>query len=260
MTGSAPRDPLGDERPAATSDRPTRDAFAALAEEVYAAEAMVDVYEAIVAAAPRLIDGCTHASLVLRRGDRFETQAATDDVARQIDSLERELGEGPCLDAIVEDPVYGDQVLADGSAWPRLTERLLADTPVRGMAGVRLVVGGDKTGALNVFADESGALGGRSVDQAIVLASFVTVALTMAEQRHAVRTLRDGLESNREIGKAIGLLMAFHKVDDEGAFAMLRKRPRTSTSSCARWLARWWTTTTARDRMSAHQLSGVMSV
>ncbi|MSX05542.1 MAG: ANTAR domain-containing protein, partial [Actinobacteria bacterium] len=33
----------------------------------------------------------------------------------------------------------------------------------------------------------------------------------------------DGLESNREIGKAIGLIMALHKVSDEEAFALLRK-------------------------------------
>ena len=36
-------------------------------------------------------------------------------------------------------------------------------------------------------------------------------------------TLRDGLQSNREIGKAVGLLMAFHQISDDDAFGMLRK-------------------------------------
>jgi AmiR/NasT family two-component response regulator len=35
--------------------------------------------------------------------------------------------------------------------------------------------------------------------------------------------MRAGLESNREIGKAVGLLMAFHKINDEDAFGLLRK-------------------------------------
>ena len=37
------------------------------------------------------------------------------------------------------------------------------------------------------------------------------------------RTLREGLDSNREIGKAVGLMMAFHKVGDDDAFDILRK-------------------------------------
>ena len=36
-------------------------------------------------------------------------------------------------------------------------------------------------------------------------------------------TLRRGLESNREIGKAIGLLMAMNDIDDDQAFEMLSK-------------------------------------
>jgi AmiR/NasT family two-component response regulator len=44
-----------------------------------------------------------------------------------------------------------------------------------------------------------------------------------ATHKEQARTLRDGLTSNREIGKAIGLMMAFHKVGDEEAFEILRK-------------------------------------
>ncbi len=56
-----------------------------------------------------------------------------------------------------------------------------------------------------------------------MLASFVTVALLAAHERKAAGTLRAGLASNREIGKAVGLMMAFHKITDDEAFAMLRK-------------------------------------
>jgi AmiR/NasT family two-component response regulator len=44
-----------------------------------------------------------------------------------------------------------------------------------------------------------------------------------SEQRAAAASLRAGLESNREIGKAVGLMMAFHKINDEEAFQILRK-------------------------------------
>ncbi len=200
----------------------TADVFRALAEVVYTSSSFDEVYDAVVDAAPRLVKNCHHASLMLRGNGRYVTAAASDDVAHRIDTFERELGEGPCLDAITNQAVYHDADLSDGSPWPRLTERVLAHTPVRSLAGFRLHVDEAQTGALNLFSDVPGGIDEHSVDQGIVLASFVTVALLASHERQAASTLRDGLASNREIGKAVGLLMAFHKISDEQAFAMLR--------------------------------------
>jgi hypothetical protein len=180
------------------------------------------VYQAIVEAAPRLVDGCDRASLMLSRRGRLETVAATDDVARQIDALERELGEGPCIDAMADAGVLHDRDLSDGSRWPRLHGRVLSSTPVRGMAGFRLRTGVDETGALNLFSDEADRLTSTSLHQGTVLASFVTVTVLAATERQSALSLRAGLESNREIGKAMGLLMASHGISDDEAFAMLR--------------------------------------
>ena len=214
---------MADEPVPYPSDEATAGVFRSLAEIVYASDDFDEVHRAIVDAAPRLVVGCDHASLMLRGNDRFLTVAASDDVAHTIDTYERELGEGPCLDAIVDASVYHDADLTDGSPWPRLTERVLATTPVRSMAGFRLLAGDQKSGALNLFSDTPGGLDETSVDQGIVLASFVTVALLAANERKTATTLRDGLVSNREIGKAVGLMMAFHKISDEEAFGMLRK-------------------------------------
>ncbi len=214
---------MGEDLIPPTADAATAEVFRGLAAFVYATNDYEQVYDAVVQAAPGLVVGCDHASLMLRRKDRFVTSAASDDVARHVDELERTLGEGPCLDAILDEAVYHDADLTDGCPWPRLQERVLAETPVRGMAGFRLMVGTEKTGALNLFSDTPGALTPEGVDQAIVLASFVTVAIFAAHERQQADSLRAGLASNREIGKAIGLLMAFHKISDEDAFAMLRE-------------------------------------
>jgi hypothetical protein len=204
-------------------DSATAEAFTSLAQIVYASDDFTQVYEAVVSAAPDLVEGCDHASLMLREGGRFVTAAASDDVARTIDAFERELGEGPCLDAITAEAIYHDSDLTDGSPWPRLAERVLAETAVRGMAGFRLRAGEEKTGALNLFSRTAGGLTHRAVDQGIVLASFVTVALAATEERSNADSLKAGLRSNREIGKAMGLMMAFHKITDDEAFTMLRK-------------------------------------
>jgi transcriptional regulator with GAF, ATPase, and Fis domain len=204
------------------ADQATAGVFRALSEIVYQSDDFDEVYTAIVEAAPQLVGGCDHASLMLRGNDRFTTVAASDDIAREIDTYERELGEGPCLDAIVDASVYHDADLTNGSPWPRLTERVLATTPVRSMAGFRLQTGDQKSGALNLFSDTPNGLDHDSVDQGIVLASFVTIALMASQERKSAHTLRAGLASNREIGKAVGLMMAFHKISDDEAFGMLR--------------------------------------
>jgi len=41
--------------------------------------------------------------------------------------------------------------------------------------------------------------------------------------RRASDSLKAGLESNREIGKALGLMMAFHKINDVEAFEVIRQ-------------------------------------
>jgi hypothetical protein len=202
-----------------------RTTFQTMAEVLYSGESFDSVYGSLCAAAVELIDGCDHASLMLRRQGQAHTAAASDDVAAQVDRLETTLGEGPCLDALDDDEpdqhICGD--LTQAEKWPTLSREVLSTTSVKGMAGFRIRLDGAKVGALNVFSDEAGALDGHSLDQAVMLAAFASVTLAALDRGEEASTLRRGLESNREIGKAIGLLMAMHKIDDEQAFSMLSK-------------------------------------
>ncbi len=199
--------------------------FRAMAEIVYSSESYEAVYDAMCTSTVEFVDGCDHASLMLRRSGRNRTVAASDDVAREIDAIENALGEGPCLDAIDESEpdqhICSD--LTTGSQWPRLATAILERTEVRGMAGFRIRQDGQKVGALNVFSDTPGALTDHSLEQAIMLTAFASVAMAALDRGEEATTLRRGLESNREIGKAIGLLMAMNDIDDDQAFQMLSK-------------------------------------
>jgi GAF domain-containing protein len=198
--------------------------FAGLADIVYATEDSDEVITKLCAAAPVLVPGCDHASVMMRRGnDDYYTCAASDDLARRIDEAEQVLREGPCFDAITEEAAHLDADLRDGSPWPELAAWVLEHTPVRGALGYRLVIEERKVGALNLFSDTAGALNGRSADQSAIFAAFASVAIQASVHRESAQTLRRGLASNREIGKAVGLLMAFYKISDEEAFAKLRK-------------------------------------
>jgi hypothetical protein len=197
--------------------------FAAMADLIYGGPDVFSVYQSVADAAVRLVPGCDHACVTLLTGGRFRTTAATDDVARRIDELERELNDGPCVDAIIEEAYQHDPDLCDGSQWPELARRVILETPVRGMIGYRIVLNKRKVGALNIFSDTPNAMTVEAADAGAILAAFASVALIAAEEHRQAEELKRGLESNREIGKAMGLLMASHHINSDEAFDVLRR-------------------------------------
>lgn len=197
--------------------------FANVARLVYAKAEYDEVYQAIVDAATELVPACDHACLMVLRDRRLTTAAASSAVARRVDELERALGDGPCVDAITSEGYQIDADITVQSAWPRLAERIMAETPVRGMTGHRILVDGEKVAALNMFSETPGAMDEQSADQGVVLASFASVALSALARNERAESLQRGLASNREIGKAVGLLMAAHRVGSDEAFQLLRK-------------------------------------
>jgi len=158
--------------------------FRSIAEVVYSGDSYDAVYDALCRSAVEFVDGCDHASLMLRQHGRNRSAAATDDVARTIDQMEIELGEGPCIDAMDADEPNQHLCtdLTTGSKWPTLAKRIREETSVKGMAGFRLRRDGEKVGALNVFSDTPGALTQHSLDQAIVLTAFASIAMAALER------------------------------------------------------------------------------
>jgi transcriptional regulator with GAF, ATPase, and Fis domain len=197
--------------------------FASLAEIAREASTPKEMYAAICVAATLTVPGCDHASLMICRDGECSTVAVSDSVARQIDKLELTLGSGPCLDAVQECKAQIQADLTADSRWPSLANRVLAETPVRGALSVRLPVDRARVGALNLFSDTANAFDERSVECALVLGAFATVATNAVAQGEDVASLRRGLASSRAIGKAIGMLMVLNDVSDDDAFGMLRR-------------------------------------
>jgi hypothetical protein len=197
--------------------------FAALAEIIYQGSDVKEMYAAICVAATLTVRGCDHASLLLLDGDRYVTVGASDALARKIDQMELDAGDGPCVDAIEEETPQIDTDLTTPSHWPKLAARLLAETPVRGAMGFRLLVNKRKGAALNLFSDAPNSFDEESAGTAAVLASFASVAINAVAKGEDAASLRRGLLSNREIGKAVGMLMLLHGLTEDEAFDLLRR-------------------------------------
>jgi hypothetical protein len=197
--------------------------FAALADIIYQGCEPTEVYAAICIAATLVVPGCHHASLLVRRDGSYVTVAATDRIAERVDDYERITGDGPCVDAIEEETPQIDPDITTNCQWPQLAALLIEDTPVRGVMGFRLFANRRKSGSLNLFSDTANAFNQEAAGQAIVLAAFASVAINAVAQGEDAATMRRGLVSNREIGKAIGMLMMLHGHSEDEAFTMLRR-------------------------------------
>ncbi|MBX9640765.1 MAG: ANTAR domain-containing protein [Mycobacteriaceae bacterium] len=196
--------------------------FAALAEIIYEGSDAGQMYTALCVAATLIVPGCDHASLLIKRNDRFITGGASSRLAQHIDDLERRAGDGPCIDAIEDETPQFDTDLTTPNQWPRFAARLVAETPVRGAMGYRLLIGERKAAALNLFSEKSGLFDAEAAGIAAVLAAFASVAINAVARGEDAASLRRGLLSNREIGKAVGMLMALHDINEDEAFDRLR--------------------------------------
>jgi ANTAR domain len=204
-----------------------------LADIVHQGSTPKEIYAAICVAATLMVPGCDHASLMICRDGACSTAAVSDSVAHKIDKLEQALGTGPCLDAVEEQTAQMTSDLTTGSPWPVLAARVVAETPVRGAMSIRLPVDRAQVGALNLFSDTANAFDNTSVERAIVLAAFATVATNATAQGEDAAGLRRGLASNRAIGTAIGMLMVLNDVSDDDAFDILRRTSQDSNVKVA---------------------------
>lgn len=215
-----------DSSPGGTTADPAT-VFAALAEIIYQGLDASEMYAAICVAATLIVPGCDHASLLVRQDDRYVTVGASDRLAQRIDDLERAAGDGPCIDAIEEETPQIETDLTTPSQWPKFAARLVEETPVRGAMGFRLLIDKRKGAALNLFSNKANSFDTESAGRAAVLASFASVAINAVAQGEDAGSLRRGLISNREIGKAVGMLMLLHNFSEDQAFDLLRRHSQS---------------------------------
>jgi hypothetical protein len=174
----------------------------------------------MVELAVKHIDGCNWASITVLRGKKGHTLAASDPVAAKADALQYELNEGPCLQAAEDDANYLLFDVANEPRWPRYAKAVAQLTPVRSVLCFQLLA--EHSAALNLFAEEAGAFGDDAIDTATIFAAHASSLVALHDAEHHAAHLENALNNSREIGTALGVLMAHHKVTQEDAFTLLR--------------------------------------
>ena len=190
------------------------------------------VLERVVHAARDIVPGADLVSVTLRSVDgRFHTPVETDRVARELDQLQYELGEGACVEAArVPGPgmAASDDLVSD-VRWPRFGPAAAA-RGFRSLVSTALLPDATRpqlSGALNVYSRRARGIAAADRNVLLLLATHASLALatTRAVTRGElmVEQLRAALDSRDAIGQAKGILMARRGIDAEGAFQVLRQ-------------------------------------
>lgn len=178
----------------------------------------------IVTAAVHTVPGCDHAGIsLIHRHGRVDTTAASDDIVAMVDVIQYEVAQGPCLEAIREHESYLISDLMAESRWPAFSRRAAEETSIRSMLSFRLFVGDDTLGALNLYSREVDAFDEEGRAIGAILAAHAAVGISTARDRQRAEHLEQAVASNREIGMAIGVVMASGLQTREQAFDVLRR-------------------------------------
>lgn len=177
----------------------------------------------LVEFAVRGIPGAEHASMTMVVGTKPpRTTASSDELPYQWDQLQYQHGEGPCLEAIATNNVALAQDLRTENRWPRFARALADQTAARSMLSFRLFLTEQNRAALNLYATRPAAFTEQSVATGAMFAAYASMALLAAARHDQANHLTRALESNREIGVAMGMLMANGRLTQPQAFDQLR--------------------------------------
>jgi hypothetical protein len=177
----------------------------------------------IVAVASRAVPGAEHAAISLVTGNGApRTDPTSDELPPQIDQIQYQTGEGPCVQALTTSDLVLTNDLMTAPDWPAFARRAVEEAGIRSMLSFRLFLNDGNRGALNFYAMKPDAFDMSAVATGSIFAAYVSMAQLAALHQDQAIQLGRAVESNREIGVAMGILMAGKRQTQEQAFTDLR--------------------------------------
>lgn len=166
--------------------------------------------------------------ITIQQGGQQSSAAWSDARASQLDEIQYELDNGPCLHALRHQEIV---VIADMDRdvdWPDWRDRALAEgvgsslsvpVPVIGVGGARA--------AFNFYSSKPAGFDKSAVQRALEMANRAVRAIALVsrvvEQETHVEQMRTALGSRSVIDQALGIVMGQNKCDANEAFVVLRR-------------------------------------
>jgi len=168
--------------------------------------------------------GCTAAAFAghLPGGGLTLTWAGPTELVEQLAQVLQPIGElvaGAVLTG--RQPVISPDLAAE-DRWPRYTAALLQHSPIRSVQAQPVRLADSELGVLVLYAENAGHFPADGDQLGALLADHAAIGLSLLQSRHKTEHLTIALQNSREIGQAMGILMASRKITADAAFDLLR--------------------------------------
>jgi GAF domain-containing protein len=180
-----------------------------------------------------LVSGGLSCGMTMQSSGRPVTLACSDPVAAQVDEVQYELDDGPCLHAMRHAQMVRIKDTSEKARWPEFEAQAEAHG-IRSCLALPLNADGKPVGALNLYAPAASAFGAAEVRRAENFAEYasgaLTLAMRMATRAALIEQLRSSLTSRTVIDQALGIIMAREHCTQARAFAIMRSASQNSNT------------------------------
>jgi hypothetical protein len=186
-------------------------------------DAIGDTLGSVTTAAVDLIDCIDYADVLMITEGEFRSVKPTSPMIVELDQLQYDVGEGPCLAAASSDLIIRCPDLSADERWPRFAAGAL-ERGIHSSLSFQLYTHKNGGAALNLFSRTPQTFDTQTETLGAMLATQAAIAI-ISSDRHT--QFESALASRDLIGQAKGIIMERFKIDAVAAFMMLRHLSQT---------------------------------
>jgi GAF domain-containing protein len=179
----------------------------------------------IAEAATVSVPGCDAASIAISISGRPSTAAITTRAALELDMLQYDTADGPCLTAFRTMSTVRVDLIEDGDTFPHFAVAA-RKKGFRGVLSLPAFWGDEVVATMNIYS-RTGPFDETAVSVAAVLAAQVAIAVSRSPEYAAARSVVEeaqrNAEDDAEVNLATGLLMINEACTAEQAEGLLRR-------------------------------------
>nr|WP_090344864.1 GAF and ANTAR domain-containing protein [Mycolicibacterium malmesburyense]CRL76692.1 response regulator with putative antiterminator output domain protein [Mycolicibacterium malmesburyense] len=184
-----------------------------------------DVIKDVTETARELIPGAdTVGVLMIGKGGQFESLAGTSELPHILDEIQMQFGEGPCVEAALDELVLRTDDFRAEDRWPLYSAAAVERGVLSGLS-IKLYTADRTAGALNMFSFKPRAFDADDEVTGTVLAAHAAAAILASREGEQ---LKSAMATRDRIGQAKGIIMERYGVDDIRAFEMLKQLSQDS--------------------------------
>jgi len=163
----------------------------------------------------------------MEQADAISTVASAGELARQVDEIQYQLGDGPCLQSLRTNEVVSVTDNAAETRWAPFPQLALDEHGVRSSVSLPMAVDTSAVAVLNVYSRTPEAFSDSVLQLGELFAAQVALVLTVTQRLHGhlalTQQLQTALTSRAVIDQAIGIILAQQGGTPEAAFDVLRR-------------------------------------